>query len=148
MNGTECGLKRKVEQTGGACMDKARELASSVMDQAQDAASSIVHTIGDVEAAAAKKAQDATTALGSGMKSLAGSIRENLPREGVLGTTSSSVAESLESGGRYLQQEGLGGMAKDVSDLIRRNPIQAILVGVGVGFLLARITTRGSSHGN
>ena len=32
-------------------------------------------------------------------------------------------------------------MADDLTDLIRRNPIPALLVGVGVGFLLARATT-------
>ena len=35
-------------------------------------------------------------------------------------------------------------MAEDLTDLIRRNPIPALLVGVGLGFLLARATTRNS----
>jgi F0F1-type ATP synthase assembly protein I len=30
-------------------------------------------------------------------------------------------------------------MAEDVSELIRRNPIPAMLVGVGIGFLLAKV---------
>ncbi len=82
-----------------------------------------------------------TSAVGSGMKSLAGAIREDTPREGVLGTASSAVANTLESGDRYLREDGLGGMAEDVTDLIRRNPTPAVLVGIGIGFLLAKITT-------
>jgi hypothetical protein len=50
------------------------------------------------------------------------------------------VAETLESGGRYLKEEGLEGMAEDLTDLIRKNPIPAVLMGIGLGFLLARLT--------
>ena len=128
-------LKQKIEQAGAVCMDTAK-----------DAASSVVHAVGDAGAAIGETAKDATAAVGGGMKSLAGTIRETMPRDGVLGTASASVAGSLESGGRYLQQEGLGGMAKDVTDLIRRNPVPAVLVGVGIGFLLARVTVWGFAH--
>jgi hypothetical protein len=48
------------------------------------------------------------------------------------------VAGTLESGGRYLEEQGLGGIAEDVTGLIRRNPIPAVLIGVGLGFMLAR----------
>jgi hypothetical protein len=76
-----------------------------------------------------------------GMKSLAGSIREHAPQEGMLAQASTSVADSLESGSRYLQEEGLSGMADDVTGLIRKNPIPAVLIGVGIGFMLARATS-------
>jgi hypothetical protein len=74
------------------------------------------------------------------MKSLASSIREHTPRSGVMGTASSAVANTLESGGRYLEEEGLRGIGEDLTNLIRRNPIPALLVGIGVGYLLARAT--------
>jgi len=75
------------------------------------------------------------------MQSLAGTLRENLPREGVLGTASSTVARGLETGGRYLERESFQGMADDLTSIIRRNPIPAILIGIGLGFVLARATT-------
>ena len=56
----------------------------------------------------------------------------------MFGSASSSLAHSLESGGRYLQEEGLKGIADDMTNLIRRNPIPALFVGIGIGFLLAR----------
>jgi hypothetical protein len=76
------------------------------------------------------------------MKSLAGTIRDNAPRSGVLGDVSGSVASSLESGGRYLEEHGLSGMGKDMTEMIRRNPLPALLVGIGLGYLLARATHR------
>jgi hypothetical protein len=143
----ETDLKNKVEHAGAVCMDKAKELGSSVMTHAQDAASAVAHSVGDAGATIGQKANDATAAVGSGMESLAGTIRQHLPREGALRTASSSVANSLERGGHYLRQEGLGGMGKDITNLIRQNPIPALLVGVGIGFLLAKITARGFGHG-
>jgi len=58
----------------------------------------------------------------------------------VLSSATDTVASGLEQGGRYIQQEGLSGMADDLTTLIKNNPIPALLVGVGIGFLLARIT--------
>jgi hypothetical protein len=57
----------------------------------------------------------------------------------MLGTAASTVADTLEHTGRYIQDEGLAGMADDVTELIRRNPIPAMLIGVGIGFLLAKV---------
>ncbi len=137
----------KVERVGAACMDKAREAAFSLVENSKDAASSAAHLVGDAGAAIGTKTNQATAAVASGMKSLAGAIRDNLPGDGVVGTASSSVAETLESGGRYLQHEGLGGMARDTATLIRRHPIPAVLVGIGIGFLLAKVSLRSLSHG-
>jgi hypothetical protein len=50
------------------------------------------------------------------------------------------VAETLDSGGRYLKEEGMTGMANDLTDMIKRNPIPALLVGVCLGVLIARAT--------
>jgi hypothetical protein len=50
------------------------------------------------------------------------------------------VAGALDSAGKYLQEEGVSGMAEDVTDMIRRHPIPALLVGIGIGYLLARVT--------
>jgi hypothetical protein len=51
------------------------------------------------------------------------------------------VAGALESSGRYLEEQGLSGIGEDLTNLIRRNPLPAILLGIGLGFLLARATT-------
>jgi hypothetical protein len=135
-------LRSKAENAGAAGMDKAKVIASSAVDTAKDAASSMAHAMGEAGSAVGDKANEATSAVGGGMKSLAGSIRQHTPHDGMFGNASASVADSLETGGRYLQEEGLQGMADEVTNLIRRNPIPALLVGIGIGFLLAKVTTR------
>jgi len=133
-------LMNKASDTGTAAMDKGKDLAGAAMDKARDLAGNATDKAKDVASNLGRKAEDATHAVGSGMKSLAGTMRENLPREGMIGNAASTVVGGLESTGRYLEQEGLQGITEDVTNLIRRNPVPAMLVGIGLGFLLARIT--------
>lgn len=136
-------------ETGSSATEKAKDLASSVAhtagqaasgvtQKAKDMASSATHTASDVASNISHKAEEATSNVGSGMRSLAGTLRENMPQEGMMGSAGSAVADTLERGGRYLQEEGLEGVGEELTNLIRRNPIPALLVGIGVGFLIAR----------
>jgi hypothetical protein len=111
-------------------------------EKAKDLASSAVNRVEEMTNKAEKKADSAVHSVGSGIEELAGTIREKGPHEGVLGTATTKVANTLESGGHYLQEEGLSGMAEDLTNVIRRNPIPALFVGIGIGFLLARATSR------
>jgi len=118
----------------------AKDMASSAMDKAKEMASSVAHTAGNVASTVGRKAEDATSAVGSGIRSLGGTIREQGPHSGVLGGATSGVAGALETSGRYLEEHGLSGIGEDLTNLIRRNPVPALLVGIGVGFLIARAT--------
>jgi len=113
-------------------VNKAKETAADAMDKVRQTASSFGET-------ASKKVGEATSAVGGGMKNLGEKIRENMPNEGYLGQASRSVASSLEEGGKYLANEGLSGLADDVGAVIKRNPLPAVLVGIGLGFLIGRI---------
>jgi ABC-type transporter Mla subunit MlaD len=125
---------------GSAVAEKARETASDVGQKASDAAANVGQKATDMAANVGHKAEDATSAVGHSMKSLAGTIRENAPHGGMIGSASSNVAQTLERGGRYLEEQGLKGIGTDLTDMVRRNPIPALLLGIGLGFLLARAT--------
>lgn len=127
------GMADKARETAGDLADKARETATDVAGKARDMASSAATTIG-------KKADDAASAVGGGMKSLADTIRENAPNQGVIGKASSSVAGALEHSGRHLQEDGFASIGDELTRMIRRNPLPSLLVGIGIGFLLARAT--------
>jgi len=114
-------------------MKKAEQAGHDAADKAKDAVKATGEALGEAADAGA-------SAVGGGMKSLAGTVREQGPHEGMLGDATTAVAKGLEQGGKYLQKEGLTGMAEDVTEMIRRNPIPAVLVGVGIGFILAQLT--------
>jgi len=107
-------------------MDKAGQVASNVRDQA----SQFAHTVGD-------KAEAATASVGSGMKNVAGTIRENAPNKGMLGDASKSVAGALESGGRFLEEQGLSGIGDSMTSLIKQHPVPSVLIALGLGYLIA-----------
>jgi hypothetical protein len=119
-------------------MDKAKEAAAGVMDKAKEAASHVADKARDVASAAGDRAENLTHRVGSGMESLGEQLRERAPQGGTMGAVAGRVAENLQSGGRYLQEEGLSGMADDLGDLMRRNPVPTLLIGIGIGFLIAR----------
>jgi hypothetical protein len=135
-------MKDKAQNAATSVADKARDAASSAADKARDVASTVGHKVSDAASAVGHKADDATCSVGHGMQSLAGSLREKLPHEGMMGSASSTLADTIERGGRYLEQEGLSGVAEDLTNLVRRNPIPSVLIALGVGFLIARATTR------
>jgi hypothetical protein len=131
------------EHNGGkGVTEKAKDMASNVAEKAKDVASNVAEKAKDTASTLGQKAEDATHAVGSGMQSLAGSMREKLPQGGPIGAASSTLASGLESTGRYLQEEGLKGIADDMTNLIRRNPLPAMFLGIGLGFVLARALSR------
>lgn len=115
---------------------------ATVAEKAKEATESVRETAGTMATQAGHKMEEATENLGKGMRSLAGTIRER-GGDRAFGSAASTVAEGLETGGRYLEREGLEGMGADLVKMIRRNPVPAVLIGVGLGFLLARATSRG-----
>lgn len=125
---TASELTDKAKETASNLTDRAKDMTDRAKDMAKDAASTVTDKAKEMAHYVGEKADDATTAVGSGMQSLAGGVER----------ASSKVADKLESGGRYLQEHDLRGIAEDVGNLIRRNPWPSLLIALGVGFLVAR----------
>jgi len=132
----------KAKDTATSTMDRAKDLAATAGDKAKDLASNAADKAKDFGRSAADMAENATSKVGHGLEAAAGTLRDKAPHEGMMGTAASKVADTLEKGGRYLEEEGLSGIAEDLTGLIKRNPIPALLVGVGIGYLLAQALRR------
>jgi len=129
----------KAKDAASNVADKARDVASQAVDKAKDAASHVGEMVSNAASTAGRKADDFTSSAGTSIKNFGDTIRENAPREGVLGTAAKTAADTTKQVGRYLEEEGLSGMMEDVTKLIKRNPVPAILVGVGLGVLIGRL---------
>ena len=126
------GVKSKeaMEQfkdTGMQAVDKAKETAASVGEMASKAV-----------AAVGKKADDLTATAGCDIKHWGDALSEKTPHEGLVGHASQAVADTLKGSGRYLEEAKFSGMADDVTRVIKRNPVPAVLVGFSLGFILGR----------
>jgi hypothetical protein len=83
-------------------------------------------------------------AIGETLASAADRLRRAPPSEGRLGTVGKAVTEGLESSGRYVKGQGLTVRRDDVESLIRRYPVQVLLLGVGRGYVLSHLRMRKS----
>lgn len=116
-------------------------------------ASNLGATLGGMAEDAKNKAEEAASAatasgfqsisaMGEKIESLADVIREKAPQEGSLGTAATTVAQKLDAAGSYLQHRDVDHMVGDLSNMVRRYPIPSLLIGLGIGFLIAKSTRR------
>jgi len=87
-------------------------------------------------------ADDVVSAVGGKVQGRAGTVRDAGPKEGMLGTAARAVADTMEHTGKYLENQGASGMMGDFTDLVKRNPMPALLIGIGIGYLLGRALDR------
>jgi uncharacterized protein YjbJ (UPF0337 family) len=52
------------------------------------------------------------------------------------------VSSGLETAGAYLKQKELGDVASDISALVRKYPVQSVLIGAGLIYLISRTRNR------
>jgi hypothetical protein len=81
------------------------------------------------------------TATGEGLSNLASTVRQNAP-EGKAGELAGNAADALERSGQYLKDADLNVVRGDLEQFIRAHPIESVLVGMGVGYMLARSMRR------
>jgi len=134
-------IQKDLQNQAANLGEYARDLAGEGVNKAKDLGTTATQKVGEAASYVGKKADDATCAVGAGIKSMAQTIRETAPDKGMMGAATSAVANTLEQGGRYLQEQGLSGLGSDMTNVIRRNPIPSVLVSFGLGFLIARFLT-------
>ena len=127
-------VERRMQEYG----DTLGARSGNELSEAAGAVASLTAKAQEVGATAASKASEAATAVGEQIGSLAGVIRDHAPHDGAIATAATTVAGGLESASTYLKAKDYENLATDLTALVRSYPVQALLVGVGLGYLLAR----------
>jgi ElaB/YqjD/DUF883 family membrane-anchored ribosome-binding protein len=52
------------------------------------------------------------------------------------------MKEAVDSARSYIKDKDYADMAQEATDLVRSYPVQSLLIGIGIGFLLAKTTRR------
>jgi ABC-type transporter Mla subunit MlaD len=129
------------EDTANQAKDKAKSVVENVTDKAKSMAGDVADKAKSAAGYVQEKADQGTQYAGESLSSLGHTVRDRGPQSGYLGQANQAVASTLEQTGDYLHEKGVSGMAGDLTNMIKRNPIPSLLIGVGVGFLLARLTS-------
>ena len=89
---------------------------------------------------------------GSGGGGISSNLRSRADELGSTVTTKAgeaagAIASGVQSARSYLQERDFDELTGDITAWVRRNPIQACLIGIGLGYLIARsIGTSDRSH--
>ena len=111
-------IKEFAMQSSGTSIRQARE---QVTEQAEELAGSISPTV----------------------ESAAHTIQDTLRRtQNSAGAAMGMVADGLDTSTAYLSDRGMAGVIEDVETLIRRHPLQVLVLGVSAGYLLSRSRKR------
>jgi hypothetical protein len=111
-------IKEFAMKSSGASVGQARE---QVTEQAEELAGSISPTVDS----AAHMIQDTLRRTQNGACAAMG-----------------MVADGLDTSTAYLSNRGMVGVVEDAATLIRRHPLQVMVLGVSVGYLLSRSRQR------
>lgn len=128
----------QAQQAAAALGQKAQD----VSQKAQETASQVGHKAQEAASAVAEKTEDALSSMGERMTSWAGTLREKAPQEGTIGSAAATVADRLQSSGQYLREHGLQEINEDLAAVIRRHPVQAVLIALGIGFCAGMASRR------
>ncbi|MFO0880869.1 MAG: hypothetical protein U0840_26370 [Gemmataceae bacterium] len=115
-----------------------KEAASQAVEKGSEAAGHVGEAVQAAASAVGQTAEKATAAVGRTVGGFSETVRQSGPQEGVLGSATRGVADTLEEAGKYIEEKNLTGMMDDVTGMINRNPIPAVLIGLGIGFLVGR----------
>jgi ElaB/YqjD/DUF883 family membrane-anchored ribosome-binding protein len=138
-------------QSGGDMTGKAREKASDVQDKAtqvgeqvQDkvsgVSSQVQDKVGQVGEQAHTMSDKGIDSAASGLEQAANLLRQQgESREGTIGTAAATTADTLESASAYLHDKDTDQLMADLEALVRKRPVESVLVAAGVGFVLSKI---------
>ncbi len=76
----------------------------------------------------------------SGLEQAANKLRQQgEQREGTMGTAAAKTADTLETASTYLHEKDTDQLVTDLEALVRRKPVESVLVAAGIGFVLSKI---------
>jgi hypothetical protein len=123
----------------GGCNGEMQE-AGHALDRAKQGAADAADIVKEQLAVAGDKASTAATLAteraATGLHSAADMLRERAPESGA----APAVADRLDSAATAVQEMTGDQIVAGLEAMVRRNPIQTLLIAAAAGFLLARAT--------
>jgi ElaB/YqjD/DUF883 family membrane-anchored ribosome-binding protein len=136
----ERGQTETQGQSGGM-METAREKAGQVTEQAGamlDTAKDRATQMTDQATSAVDTGMDKAA---SGLDTVAGTLRDRGESmgSGSMGSLATTAADKMEAGAQILREKDTEQILSDLEALVRRRPVESLLVAAGIGFVLSKI---------
>jgi len=129
------GAVDQAKQTAGQAVDTAKEKAGQVTDTAKEKA-------GQMTEQATAKADIGIEKAAGGLDRAADMLRERTQGTeaggGAVQTVAATAADKLDTAAQYLQGKDTDQLVAELEAVIRRRPVESLLVAAGVGFLLSK----------
>lgn len=124
--------------------DTLKDAASDVRDTVSDFASQAKDKASQMANAAAESAGRQRESAAKGLHRAASAIQNNAEKlgSGRASDAARKVAGGIDSTASYLEEHDLSDMGKDVMNICRRHPAEAIITSLAVGFLVGRALRR------
>ena len=92
-------------------------------------------------------AQKAEHSMDAGMQKSAESLKSvadkarsmSEGRDGTVGSLGTQAADAIEKGAGYLEQGDSEQLMRDLEAMVRRRPVESLLVAAGAGFVLSKV---------
>lgn len=120
--------------------DKAGQALGTAQQKDQGAADTAKQKTSQAADQAQVKADQGMDKAASGLGQAADKLRQQgEQRGGTAASVATTTAEKLDSASQYLREKDTNQILDDVEALVRRKPVESLLVAAGVGFLLSKV---------
>lgn len=119
---------------------KGQQAMDDMSQKGQQAKDTAQQKVGEASDKAQDKADKGMDKAASGLDQAADKLREQGGQQGgTVGSAAAMTADKLESAGGYLREKDTDQLVNDLEALIRRKPMESLLVAAGVGFVLSKL---------
>jgi len=118
--------------------------SSSIQDQVKEQADKVISTatqkVSGIAGQASSSADAGIEKAAGGLGTLAGTIRDKSQSLGneQIGSIATAAADRLESGAELLRGQNTDQLMSELEALVRRKPVESMLVAAGIGFVLSK----------
>lgn len=127
-------------QSGGM-METAKEKAGQMADQAGSMLDTAKDRASEMTDQATSSVDTGMDKAASGLDTVASTLRDRGESMGggSMASIATTAADKMEAGAQMLREKDTDQIVSDLEALVRRKPVESLLVAAGVGFVLSKI---------
>lgn len=126
------------KEAGADALHKAKDAGTDALGKAKEAAVAVGAMATEAASAVGQKADDLAGSAGHEIREFGDTLGKKGPHDGLAGTASKAVADTIKGSGQYIEDAKLSGMARDVEQIVKSHPVPALLICFGIGFCVGR----------